>query len=229
MTQPKRVVHLNDPYNQPEEPLMEFRLTYRGDLHSTQRDPVNGQRDPRGNHKHDIRRVFHRQLKRLWGITPFLATGERGGPGAILVEHGPDAPVYDIKTLSARHAKYGFNFVPLVTQDLNLMCGLDILFLRPDRHAGVFTGAYGGDIDNRLKTLFDALKIPEANEDYHLRTAESSEKPFFCLLEDDKLITKVSVETDQLLDVSENSANAELVITVRLRPYEMQLGNMQFG
>jgi len=89
-----------------------------------------------------------------------------------------------------------------------------------------------GDIDNRLKTLFDALRIPEAGENYHLNTKEAGETPFFCLLEDDKLITKVSVETDQLLQfvTPDRSVNeVRLVITVTLRPYELNLGNMQFG
>lgn len=51
-------------------------------------------------------------------------------------------------------------------------------------------------------------------------------------MEDDKLITKVSVETDQLLEYVSSEANPDdvrLVITGRLRPYEMTLDNMQFG
>jgi len=55
---------------------------------------------------------------------------------------------------------------------------------------------------------------------------------FFCLLADDKLITKVSMETDQLLEFAGSSPNDDdvrLVITVRLRPYEMHLGNIQYG
>ena len=55
---------------------------------------------------------------------------------------------------------------------------------------------------------------------------------FFCLLEEDKLITKLSVETDQLLEpISGNydPARVRLVITVRLRPWEINIGNMQFG
>jgi hypothetical protein len=83
---PKRVVLLSDPYNEPEDgEIMEFRLTYEGPLLATQRDPVTGQADKRADHKHDIRRQFHVQLKRLWEITPFLKGGERGGP-SVLVE-----------------------------------------------------------------------------------------------------------------------------------------------
>ena len=87
-------------------------------------------------------------------------------------------------------------------------------------------------LDNRLKTLFDALTIPTANEGYHLRSAASDEKPLYCLLEDDKLITKIAVETDQLLQYVSNPPkehDVRLVITVRLRPYEMYIGNIQFG
>lgn len=204
---------------------MEFRLTYDGPLFVTGAEPIGQQPDRRASHKHDIRREFHRQLKRLWAITPFLHTGERSGPSVFITESSPHTPPYDMASLSAKYFLYGFNFVPLVTQDLNLICGLEILFLRPDRPGGV---VWHGDIDNRLKTLLDALTIPTANENYVGRTPDSDEKPFFCLLADDKLVTKVSVETDQLLDFV-NEGDVRLVITVRLRPYEMHLGNMQFG
>lgn len=219
----RRVVITEDPYNQPDkEAAMEFHLTYRGPLFSAQGG------NTRAQHKHDIRRDFHSQLKRLWEITPFLDTGERSGPGALLLEGREDMPAYDRDSLAAKHAQFGFNFVPLVTRELNLLCGLEILFLRPDRPGNLWRG----DIDNRIKTLFDALRIPEAGENYAQREPASDEKPFYCLLEDDSLITKISVETDQLLAFDEGNkdiGNVSLVITVRLRPYEITQGNMQFA
>ena len=208
---------------------VEFRLTYAGPLYATQREPAPLQADNRAGHKHEIRKIFHPQLKRLWEITPFLKSGHRSGTSAMLLQGAEEEPVYDIPMLAARHSLYGFNFVPLVTSDLNLICGLDILFLRPDRPGGLI---WAGDIDNRLKTLFDSLRIPEANERYSDRTPGPDEKPFFCLLEDDKLITKISVETDQLLQFvtpTEELSEVRLVITVRLRPYEPTLGTIQFG
>lgn len=206
---------------------MQFRLTYEGLLLATQRDPVNGQRDKRADHKHHIRQVFHTQMKHLWEIVPHLRNGGGSGPDA-LVMGGTRLLPRDIASISERHSLYGWNFVPLVTQELNLLCGLDVLFLRPDRPGVVLRS---GDIDNRLKTLFDALRIPEAAESYHQRP-RSAEEPFFCLLEDDKLITKVSVETDQLLQFvtpQRDMNEVRLVITVTLRPFEMNLENMQFG
>lgn len=226
---PHRVVLLDDPYNQPDEGcFMQFRLTYEGLLLATQRDPLTGQQDKRGSHKHDIRQVFHAQLKRFWEIVPYLKEGGGSGPSALVTGGVPILP-QDMNSIAERHSLYGWNFVPLVTQELNLLCGLDILFLRPDRPGVVLRS---GDIDNRLKTLFDALRIPEANESYHERGRGPDEQPFFCLLEDDKLITKVSVETDQLLQFvtpRRDMNEVRLVITVTLRPYELHLGNMRFG
>ncbi len=205
---------------------MEFRLTYHGPLQSTQRDAIGSQACPRRDHKHYIRRVFHAQLKRLWEVTPFLNSGQGSGPGAFLTA-GSKVHDFSRDTLAKQHALYGFNFVPLVTEELNLICGLDILFLRPDVPGRVLAS---GDIDNRLKTLFDALRIPVAGEKYTDRTPAPDENPLYCLLEDDSLITKVSVETDQLLQCETANVNeTRLIITVRLRPYEMHLGNMQFG
>ncbi len=208
---------------------MEFRLTYEGPLYARQRDPISGQLDGGRDHKHTIRKRFHSQLRQLWEITPFLRTGKSSGPelGGYVKTTLPQFPNKDV--LAKRFSLFGFNFVPLVTQDLHLFCGLEILFLRPDPPGEVLKS---GDIDNRLKTLFDALRMPEQNENYSQRTALSDETPFYCLLEDDKLITKISVETDQLLErvaPQPDMNDARLVITVRLRPYELHFGNLPFG
>jgi hypothetical protein len=228
-----RKVLLEDPDNRLDDgAFMEFRLTYEGRLLATQRDPMNSQpmKAEQRENKHEIRRVIHHQLARLWDITPFLKTGAGTGPDVLLLNGGADPPDYSTATLAKKHALYGFNFIPLVSQELDLLCGLDILFLRPDRPGDVI---WAGDIDNRLKTLFDALRIPVAGEDYVSRVAGTVENPnpMYCLLEEDKLITKVSVETDQLLDVQPSTAahQTKLIITVRLRPFEPTLGNMQFG
>lgn len=209
---------------------MEFRLTYEGPLFSTQRDPVGQQRDPRADHKHNLRKVFHDQLKRLWETTPALMQHQHDG-GIFVLDRAfaSSKPASTKMELSNRHAMYGFNFVPLVTFDLDLLCGIDILFLRPDRPGSV---VWGGDLDNRLKTLLDALKVPDAGENYVGRQPDADEQPFFVLLEDDKLITKVGIETDRMLEhvgESEDAANVRLVITVRVKPFEMTPWNLHFG
>jgi hypothetical protein len=118
--------------------------------------------------------------------------------------------------------------VPLVTHEIDVLCGLEVLFLRPDKPGDVM---WAGDIDNRIKTLIDALRIPMANERYDQRIPEDDEKPFFVLMEEDKLVTKLTVDTDQLLDFdSPQQANeVMLVVTVRVRPFVMHIGNLEFG
>src|SRR6266851_2022476 len=164
-----------------------------------QGNEVGSRWSPKLQRKHEIRQRFHPQLKGLWDTTPFLKTGGRSGPSALVTEDSPDIPPYDVAALGAKYSLYGWNFVPLVTEELNLICGLDILFLRPSAPGQLVSG---GDLDNRLKTLFDALRIPEANEMYADRVPD---------------------------DPGANPDDVRLVITVRLRPYEMHLGNMQFS
>ena len=62
-----------------------------------------------------------------------------------------------------------------------------------------FPTRHGGDIDNRLKTFFDCLTIPKANQIPKGDSPKVDEMPFYCLLQDDKLITNISVSVHQLL------------------------------
>ena len=74
--------------------------------------------------------------------------------------------------------------------------------------------------------------MPVRGEMYSGLLQEKGEERFFCLLADDRLITKVSVETDQMLEFVGPTPKLDdvcLVITVRLRPYELTLDNMQYG
>jgi hypothetical protein len=84
----------------------------------------------------------------------------------------------------------------MISEDRGIACSLDILFLRRDPPGKIVSG--GGDIDNRIKVLFDALRMPQACNEID-GAPGVGEDPFFCLLEDDSLITRVSVTTDRLL------------------------------
>jgi integrase len=75
--------------------------------------------------------------------------------------------------------------VPLVTADMGLRCSLDILLLRPEEDRFIFNA---GDIDGQIKTLFDALRMPKDLKETGEVGPQQDETPFFCLLEDDKLI-----------------------------------------
>jgi hypothetical protein len=94
-------------------------------------------------------------------------------------------------------------------------CELQIDWHRHDPPGTILSP--NGDIDNRLKTLFDALRMPQ--NDTEIPSDTSHDGVFFCLLEDDSLITKLSVNTSQILGQGQFGPNdVELTLHVTVRP-----------
>jgi hypothetical protein len=128
---------------------MKFRLTYQGQLPSTQRSPQNGQPDPRAQAKHKIRQHFHPQLERLWKVNPNLLVAYPYEQA--LLASGGDMPPTATR-LAEKFNMFGWNFVPLVTEASGLTCALDILMLRPrTRHRGLGISI---TVSRRLSTRF---------------------------------------------------------------------------
>jgi len=104
---------------------------------------------------------------------------------------------------------------------------LEVHVLRPEPPGSLLT--QGGDIDNRLKTLFDSLTMPR-----HLNQLPSGvfptpdETPFFSLLEDDNLVTSVTVHYDQLLEPVSDSSQVDLTVRVQIRALMRLWGNWIF-
>jgi len=185
---------------------MRFTLTYTGELKA----------NARPQHKHDLRREFHKQLRVLWQQPPLAAHNHWFTPGL------RKTPI----DLNRRVPPY--RFVPLVSPSIFLVCELRIFLLRPEPPGAIIT--QGGDIDNRLKTLFDALRVPKDKGELPSQAAPApDEDPFFCLLEDDALIIGVSVETDRLLADSQSATWAHLDIQVITRATEVIQGNRLVG
>ncbi|MBL4864196.1 MAG: hypothetical protein JKY63_04805 [Rhodobiaceae bacterium] len=133
------------------------------------------------------------------------------------------------EVLANENEKFGYRFVPLVTKDNALKCHLDILFLRPDEPGHVLKS---GDIDNRLKTLVDGLRLPQSETEMTgIPKPADNENPFYCLLEDDSLISGISVETDMLLDedARDDANKVRLVIAVEIKPYHVTMNNLSFA
>ena len=208
---------------------MQFNLLYSGPLHST------GNRGGAVDEKFAIRRTVHAQLSRLWSTNPNLMRmadmiGRRDYAEEINREHIPDPPALQVSdaimrgltTMGRNWSRHGFNYVPLVTADLCLRCALDILFLRVEERDYVLRG---GDIDGRLKTLFDGLRMArEANELPAGTVQGGDEDPMFVLLENDDLISEVNIDAGQLLRLPQEKPLDEhdvyLQITVRLNPVQ---------
>jgi hypothetical protein len=115
-----------------------------------------------------------------------------------------------------------------VSQTIHLVCDLEITLLRPEAPGAVITQS--GDIDNRLKTLFDSLRMPKELGELHVGDAPGpDEQPFYCLLEDDNLITKVAVITDRLLQPVASPNEVLLVLRVNTRATRLIYKNMGLG
>jgi hypothetical protein len=131
--------------------------------------------------------------------------------------------------MANNYSRCGYRFVPLICKAEGLACALDILFLRRDNPGDLIIS--GGDIDNRIKTLFDALRMPQECQELTGFSPEEGENPFFCLLEDDALITHVSINTDRLLTPlrGENSlSEVHLVIHVKIKIVDWNRAYIEF-
>jgi hypothetical protein len=199
---------------------MRFVLTYDGLL------PSSGS----PSDKHNIRVQIHRQLKRQWDVDPCLTSIRNEKP---LSPRRPNesSDLRQLEKLSTyelvRFSCGSFCFIPLVTKNLHLTCSLDITFLRPEEPGQLIR--HGGDIDNRIKILFDGLRVPRENEVSAFSTGEG-EEPFYCLLEDDSLVTGLQVRTERLLVPLEPPATSSvrLVMTVVVRPTRITFLNVPF-
>jgi hypothetical protein len=178
-----------------------FRLLYEGQLLSSN----TGNGDALRRNKHAIRKQLHKQLKAFWETNHALQH----------IKQLPDARGWSgdmgMRTDKSDFTRGGINFIPLVSTRFHLVCSLDILFLRREPPGAV---VQGGDVDNRINTLFDALRIPEGDSDITEGIAED-EKPFYCLLQDDRLVTELKVTTDRLFrPTPEGHAKNDVVLVI---------------
>ncbi len=186
--------------------VMRFTLFYRGELKS------NGG----AVEKQAIRRVFNPQLRCLWSQPPLADFS------AWLAEK-PEAGNI---TLVERFGK--FQFVPLVSERIHMVAEIGITMLRPGPPGDLVSHA--GDLDNRIKTLLDALRVPKEStavrKDDEPRDGET---PFFCLLGDDRLVTHLSIKTESLLDSSASHSEVVMLLHVTTRPTRLTFANVGLG
>lgn len=192
---------------------MKFTLLYDGRLPAQNSSSVDD--------KHSIRTQLHPQLVEVWKSKPVLAhyyevlMARRELPAEVrygdTVNGRPSAFI-------ARQARGRFNFLPLVGTGNKLLCELNILFLRKEPAGSLFTTNAAGDLDNRLKVLFDALRVPKNAQELPENANPTPEQdPFFCLLENDDLITAVRLESERLYDANAPRDRVRLVINVTVK------------
>lgn len=187
---------------------MNFRLTYDGPLKAA------SQSETRRLEKHAIRLVFGEQLNQLLTHR-----------SEVIDKEWESMPGEEFRKLIQKRGN--LSFLALVRERLNLVCDLDILFLRRENPGQLISG--GGDIDNRIKVLFDALRIPQ--DENEVRGIPHSDKFTICLTEDDKLITGFRVTTDRLLEPpasEQEQNNVRLIINVEIKATKLTEQNLAY-
>ena len=207
------------------ESALKFTLVYHGAL------PACTQSDPRTKDKQQLREYFEPQLALLWEAEPVLqrvlskknalyAYTMKGGKIQSPDNHSEMHEMVWLPDMHRANERTTF-YIPLVTRRNGLGCRLDIKFLRPGHPGGVING---GDLDNRLKTLLDGLRMPHCRSEVKGAT-ERVNQNFFCLMEDDQLVTDISIATEQLL-MPQSKTKGEVMLTIGVaihvvRPSEM--------
>jgi hypothetical protein len=200
---------------------MDFTLRYTGRLPSGARHGTDA--------KHRIRCALHEQLADYWRRDPRLN-------GVTLSKI--KAPIktarhkYDVRPEGGKiglnpadrfyaHSLAGIRFVPLVTTWQFLRCELSIRLYRyegDEFHGRLLDG--NGDLDNQLKTLLDALRMPHDPNEVPKNCTHPGEV-FFCLLEDDGLISKLNLDTRRILKptpTDRNQRHFDVEMDIRVVP-----------
>jgi hypothetical protein len=195
------------PLSEPFE-LMKFTLIYDGDL------PASGNK-PKPVYASTIRNEFHDQLADLWDSHVILRQLARTARAPIWIHQveidgsepplstklddfrGPAQPMEpgQIDLCAPIEVTNVGSFIPLVRHSLHLACAVDIIFLRHEEPLTLMKS--GGDLDGRLKTLFDALRMPE--DDSQQAGVTLTSDPLYVLMQDDILVSDVSIKTGRLL------------------------------
>lgn len=208
--------------------VMRFHLVYQGPL------PSSGNSSKKPGSVVAIRKELSPQIEYLWqthnALKTLLKTGARKISGTVFGMGGAAVPA---REMAKRHPGHyedccqpiemgGKWYMSLVRQSLNLACELDILFLRQQDPGALVS--QGGDIDNRIKVLLDALRMPERDE--HDRDPPDNDG-LFTLMQSDTLITRLNVDTDRLLTPQTDKAHeVNLVIGVKVNVLQVGEHNM---
>lgn len=185
---------------------MKFRLLYRGEIKTHPKQ--------RATHVNDIRIAFSNQLKRLLEIPPYSIVEK-------YVDLSCPKPVKNgIKNVARKVGN--LKFIPVISPELDLVAELDILMMHPE-----VLGTARADIDNRLKTLLDGLRRPQTTQEITENLVKKfGSRPIYTLFDDDKLVTKITVNTTHLLEYK-NIHEIVLVIAVNIRASRGTNENLQ--
>lgn len=182
---------------------MQFTLVYQGDLPPT----------ARAAEKHRIRLEISPQMERLWKNPPFSDLSQYIDPCH------PEPTSYIGKKIGPVH------YIPCISKALHMRAELHVRLLSSSKPGSLLQA---GDIDNRLKTLLDALSIPDDQQAKPGENMDEGEQ-IFCLLENDELVTRIDITNDRLLTVENHSKHCLAVIEVHPVASRVTMDNMSIA
>ncbi len=183
---------------------MEFCLHYQGKLRSN--DKAAG--------KHLIRQQLNQQIESLCRRR-FIDTFKEDFDNSTTQGHKP---------MYVNHGIQRFYF--LISENLKTVVDLDITLLVPHKSGSLVNN--GGDIDNRIKTLLDALRVPRTLDEIpKSQNVENADAEVFCLLEDDKLINRISIRSYEDY-APESKDTVRCLIQVKTKILAATWGNLNF-
>ena len=193
---------------------MALTLMYSGPLPSSQSKGAGGIN--RNVIKQAIRRQLHPQIREYVKSNPDKARLFEWLRGDIAGTQGFDNQEVDWSALQESFRRGKFTFLPLIFDAAHAICHLNIQFLRHEKIGSLIVnvGKNGGDLDNRLKTFFDALQIPKPEQIPNGDEPCSDEEPFYCLLQDDSLVTNFLVESKTLFTPTPEGQERDVVLIV---------------
>ena len=181
---PHVVEHKYRPPLEPEDAegeVLKFRLIYRGPL-------ASGSGKAHLDQKSALRRVFHEQLAELWqqhaGLRALSDPAKR-------FRHKKEA---NFRLPNTEGDTYNFLYLIGDGRRTIVLTGHSV-FENRDSPGGLVKQS-GDDLDNRLKILLDALRMPRENSHVAKGPPKPDEDPYFCLLQDDYLIEKMKITAD---------------------------------
>ena len=170
---------------------MKITLTHRGILPASRRPPEKIDR---------IRQDFHRQLKKIWGRDQ-LAILEEWSSG----NFSAGAPDF-------RKRFPNRTYLPIISDKINARVRLTLILYKGVNEKN--PAYHHGDIDNRAKSIIDALCAP--NQESRIPISAPC-RDTICLMSDDSLVDSLTVETAPLL--AEDDARITLaVVTADIVP-----------
>ena len=187
---------------------------------------------------HKVRCVFHDQLVDYWQrdsrlarinqrlIKPFLRSARFPRGDVRRADRGhkirSENQIYRYRQV------HQIRFVPLATRWRYLRCELSMRIHRYEGdmdRGGILDN--NGDLDNKCKTIVDALRVPSP-ECLDPSTRHSS-RLFFCVLEDDRLVDRITMETRNILGPRPpkgNETEIDADIDVRIYPIHRDLSSI---